>query len=157
MHSSSPSLGEEQLELFGISPQRAPGLAGSTESPEALSETEPPDASGARVLSRIRDTQIALQLPQVALNDLEWSDEQLCALREGVLRAHLHLLKDERTTAELRAEIIEWIATPKRKVDDLRREPFSFQACCLAVGVDFEEMRERTLYLVAPDLIERLD
>jgi hypothetical protein len=145
------------MDFFG-----SPSASASTDSPisedeESTEEEQKLTAPGSRVESRTRESQLSLGLPSLPLNQFEWTDPQLCAFRDGVLVAQLRLLNDERTTPRLRAELIAWIAAPKRSAAELKYAPLSFQACCLSAGVDFEEMRERTLYLVAPELIDQLD
>lgn len=155
MHSPCPVADTEQMDFFG-SPS-ASSVSPISEDEESTEEEKKPTAPGSRAESRTRESQLALGLPSLPLNQFEWTDEQLCAFRDGVLVAQLRLLNDERTTPQLRAELIEWIAAPKRSDAELKYAPLSFQACCLSAGVDFEEMRERTLYLIAPELIEQLD
>jgi hypothetical protein len=86
-----------------------------------------------------------------------WTERDCLAIQDGLLVDQLRLLADGRTAPELQAEILAWVAAPKRSLTELRQAPFSFQACCAAAGVDFEEMRERTIQLIAPQLISRLD
>ena len=91
------------------------------------------------------------------MNHFEWDERELCAFRDGVLVSNLAMLNDSRITPKLRNQIVAWIAAPKRSNEDLKTDPLSFQACCLSAGVDFEEMREQTLLIVAPDLISHLE
>lgn len=86
-----------------------------------------------------------------------WTEQECLAMMEGLLIDQLRLLADGRTAPEARAEIIAWVAEPKRKLATLKHAPFSFQACCAAAGVDFEEMRERTIRMFAPHLVASLD
>lgn len=157
MHSPCPFADKEQLDFFSSPPMPASGCSQASEPEEPTNGQEKPAAPGSRTASRIREPQLSLGLPALPLNPFEWTDQQLCALRDGVLVAQLRLLGDERTTPQLRADLIAWIAAPKRREAELRYAPLSFQACCLSAGVDFEEMRERTLYLFAPELIDQLD
>jgi hypothetical protein len=157
MHSPCPVADTEQMDFFGsLSPSASSALPNS-EDEESAVEGKKLSAPGERVESRTREPQLSLGLPSLPLNQFEWTDQQLCAFRDGVLVAQLRLLNDERTTPQLRAELIEWIAAPKRNEVELRTAPLSFQACCLSAGVDFEEMRERTLFLVAQQLRKKLD
>lgn len=103
--------------------------------------------------SRLDERQLAL----VPLNNLKLSDQGRYALLEGLLIHELRALDDQRTTPELREDLIAWVAAPKRTREALQEAPFSFQACCLAAGVDFEEMRERTLFMFAPHLVDQVD
>lgn len=141
-----------QLDFFGPPPVPA---AARAEAGGPVSEE--PAAPPTRTAPSAREAQLSLGLAAQALNQFEWTDQQIDAFRDGVLVAQLHLLNDERTTPQLRAELITWIAAPKRNPVELKHAPLSFQACCLSAGVDFEEMRERTLYVVAPGLIDQLD
>lgn len=117
------------------------------------------EARNAELLAELRkhdvvpppDSQLWLTL------DAEWTDQEIVCLQDGMLVDQLRLLADERTTVELREDLIAWIAAPRRSLNALKAVPFSFQACCAAAGVDFEEMRERTLAMFAPDLIDQLD
>lgn len=157
MHSPCPLADREQLDFFSSPPTPASGCSQSSEPQAPTDGQEKPAAPGSRTASRVREPQLSLGLPALPLNQFEWTDQQLCALRDGVLVAQLRLLGDERTTPALRADLIAWIAAPKRREAELKKAPLSFQACCLSAGVDFEEMRERTLYLFAPELIDQLD
>lgn len=157
MHSPCPVADTEQMDFFGSPSPSASTASPISEDEESTEGEQKLTAPGSRVESRTRESQLSLGLPSLPLNQFEWTDQQLCAFRDGVLVAQLHLLNDERTTPRLRAELIAWIAAPKRSVAELKSAPLSFQACCLSAGVDFEEMRERTLYLVAPELIDQLD
>ncbi|MGH8239601.1 MAG: hypothetical protein ACREXP_21675 [Steroidobacteraceae bacterium] len=121
------------------------------------SDTESPVEGDARIFQSPRASQLALRLPRLPLNEFEWDEQQLCAFRDGVLVSNLAMLNDSRITPELRDEIIAWIAAPMRSNADLKTDPLSFQACCVSAGMDFEEMREQTLLIVAPELIPHLD
>lgn len=157
MHSRCPFADKEQFDFFD-SPSLPSSNASQSCEPEASTDEDgKPSVPGSRTVARVREAQLSLGLPALALNQYEWSDQQMCAFRDGVLVAQLRLLGDERTTPGLRADLIAWIAAPKRRESQLRYAPLSFQACCLSAGVDFEEMRERTLYLFAPALIDQLD
>lgn len=157
MQSTCPLADREQLDFFGVSPTLG---ADDTESIER-EETANPKETSATLSSRVDRTsdapQLALGLPSRPLNDYTWSEEERYAFLDGMLVDQLRLLADERTTAELRADLIAWIAAPKRNLEALKRAPFSFQACCAAAGVDWEEMREGTLLIFAPELIDQLD
>lgn len=157
MRSPCPFADREQLDFFGSPSMLASGSSRSSEPEAPTDQEEPADDPDSRTASSVREAQLSLGLPALPLNQFEWSDQQMCALRDGVLVAHLRLLGDERTTPALRADLIAWIAAPKRHEAELQYAPLSFQACCLSAGVDFEEMRERTLYLFAPELIDQLD
>lgn len=147
-----------QLDLFG-SPEKvteACGVVHHFESQRAVpsgnvatSAIVEPDEAQEELTPH--ESQLWMQL------DEAWTDEEILALQDGMLVDQLRLLADERTTAALRADLIAWIAAPMRNLEQLKHAPFSFQACCAACGVDFEEMRERTLAMFAPHLIDALD
>lgn len=91
-------------------------------------------------------------LPEV----FTWKDRDCLAMLDGLLVDQLRLLADGRTAPEVHAEIIAWVAEPKRSLGALKNAPFSFQACCAGAGVDFEEMQELTLRMFAPHLVAHL-
>ncbi|MBL8269557.1 hypothetical protein [Steroidobacter sp.] len=174
MHTFCPE-GQAQMDFFGVSPPPAPDDIESI-SDDALdpledlavddidlidgddAEEDAPKATARRdVPEGTAPPQIALGLESLPLNHYEWSDEECCHFLDAMLVNQLRLLNDERTTPELRADLIAWIAAPKRSLSELKKAPCSFQACCAAAGVDFEEMRERTLAMFAPELIDQLD
>ena len=157
MHSPCPAGVEEQMDFFGTPQTCALPSTTSELSDTAGSETETTAMTGARVLESLRAPQLALRLPRLPLNHFEWDERELCAFRDGVLVSNLAMLNDSRITPKLRNQIVAWIAAPKRSNEDLKTDPLSFQACCLSAGVDFEEMREQTLLIVAPDLISHLE
>lgn len=64
-----------------------------------------------------------------------WSVEDIATLREALLRDALQTILDGRASATTRDELWHWMSS-----DEL--EPFSFRACCQAVEVHWEEMRE---------------
>lgn len=64
---------------------------------------------------------------------ITWSEEDQDALREVVLLEALDSILDGRNGEKGKKELWDWIYT-----DD---GPFSFDACCKAVGVDPHEMR----------------
>jgi len=88
---------------------------------------------------------------------IEWTDEDCVAMLDGFLIDQLQLLGDGRAGPDLHAEILAWVAQPKRSLAALKDAPFSFQACCLAAGVDFEQMRECVLQMFAPQLLKEMD
>lgn len=146
---SSPPEDHGQLDFFGVSAaSREPCARDATECPHASQVTanEDPDSP------LDRSSQLSW-LP----DPFTWTDEDCFAMLEGYLIDQLRLLGDGRASRELREEIIAWVAAPKRPLAALRHAPFSFQACCAAAAVDFEEMRERALQMFAPELLAHLD
>ena len=174
MHTFCPE-GQAQMDLFGVSPASAPNdtesISDVTLDPLDISflddielihgddaeEDAPKATARGDAPNGTPPPQIALGLESLPLNHYEWSDEECCHFLDAMLVHQLHLLNDERTTPELRDDLIAWIAAPKRSLSELKQAPCSFQACCAAAGVDFEEMRERTLAMFAPELIDQLD
>ena len=140
-----------QMDFFGVSSPTSSDAGDRLRTDthaEAISAPTPLSKA-----TRLSERQLAL----VPLNDLKWSDQGRYALLEGLLIHELRALADQRTTPELRADLIDWVSAPKRTREELQEAPFSFQACCLAAGVDFEEMRERTLFMFAPHLVDQVD
>jgi hypothetical protein len=156
MHSVCP-VDQAQMDFFGVSSVSATDDRESIDRQDAANAKETSAHPSERVDPDTRKPQLALGLPSHPLNEYAWSEQECCAFLDAMLMDQLRLLADERTTAELRADLIAWIAAPKRNLEALKLAPFSFQACCAAAGVDFEEMRERTLAMFAPELIDQLD
>jgi hypothetical protein len=152
-----PSVDQGQMDLFGVSLVPVPAETESIGRNDTTHVKQTSAHPSERVSPETRLLQLPLGLPAQALNDYSWSPEECVALLDAMLCDQLRLLADERTTAEMRADLIAWVAAPKMKVAELRNAPFSFQMCCAAAGVDFEEMRERTLEMFAPALLDQLD
>lgn len=93
--------------------------------------------------------QLELGLPAMPLNDVVWSEDEIYQLLDRFLVDQLRLLNDDRTSATLREEIIEWVAAPIVGREEAHAHPFCFQACCDVYGADAEEMQERILRIVA--------
>ena len=153
----------EQMDIFGGSYVPLPDETISPAQSDVTSPKKPSallanrrDLDSPRHKSQLRFL-LQTQTRPRPLNTYSWSAADCEAVLEGMLRHQLHLLNDERTTPDLRAELIEWVAAPKQSWEELKRSPFAFQVCCLAVGVDFEAMREHVLSIVAPELLENLD
>lgn len=178
MHSPCPVADTEQLDFFGtllsrttdastINEEGAPSCVRlKSAAPElqlrpSIPETPPTYGLADILLTAFEDedgeSQLSLGLPALPLNDFQWSEREIFAVLDGLLCSALHLLKDERTTPSLRARLIAWVAAPALSKAQLRGAPTSFQACCLSAGLDFEEMREQTLQIVAPQLLQQLD
>jgi hypothetical protein len=64
-----------------------------------------------------------------------WSDEAVQALRKGILIRAIEALGNSRLGTQARYELLDWIGR-----DDMA--PFSFEACCLAEGVDADALRD---------------
>jgi hypothetical protein len=73
-----------------------------------------------------------------------WTDLDVDTLREGLL-LRLRWLRDRRVSPQLKQRLLEWLSVPFRPLSEIKHDPFSFQACCLALRVDPEGMRERVL------------
>ena len=74
----------------------------------------------------------------------QWTEEEVYHLHEEVLKRTVHVLDDQRTSANTKQSIMEWIALDEDK-------PFSFKTCAIVSGCDPEELRERIV-----DLVRRL-
>jgi hypothetical protein len=82
------------------------------------------------------------QLPlECAELELEWSEEDIAKLREGILIEALRDALDNRVTPERRATTWKWIDS-----DDIG--PFSFRVCAEAAGHDHLRLRE-TIHAMA--------
>ena len=64
-----------------------------------------------------------------------WTDDDVGALREGILREACHVLLDNRAGLSTRRDRWKWI-------NDDSWTPFSFRACAAACDVSYEELRE---------------
>ena len=148
---------QAQMDFFDVSSVHAEADRESIDRNDAPNAKETSAQPSEQVAPETCKPQLSLGLPSQPLNEFAWSEQECCAFLDGMLVDQLRLLADERTTAELRADLISWIAAPMRNLEELKLAPFSFQACCTATGVDFEEMRERTLAMFAPELIDQLD
>lgn len=162
MHSPAPTTADDQqMGLFvsvspepTVSPTRATEYRGERRR-KVLNATE------TRTLAP-RALQLGLEMPRgrmrrpQPLNDYEWDDQELHAFREGVLFCRLRLLADQRASLEEREDVLDWITEPKKTPEELKFFPVSFQACCLAVPVNFEEMRDLTLEHFAPERLSAL-
>ena len=76
-------------------------------------------------------------------NQYAWTDQEILALREGVLIDRLRTLLDLRNGLATRREAWEWLNS-----DDV--EPFSFRICVEACSdlVDYVEVRDQLIDLV---------
>lgn len=69
-----------------------------------------------------------------------WIEDDILRLHGLLLEKSLHDLFDSRASAVTRAEILEWIFSPRGN-----SKPFSYCACCRLFGLDPEEIRDRVL------------
>ncbi len=72
--------------------------------------------------------------------DIEWTKDDIIRLHGHLLEKSLHDLFDLRVSAATRADILEWMLSPKD-----RSNAFSYLACCRLFGINPEEIRERVL------------
>ena len=70
----------------------------------------------------------------------KWSDDDLVRLHGHLLEKSLRDLFDARVSAATRAEILEWMRSPRD-----RWSAFSYLACCAVFGFDPPVIRERVL------------
>jgi len=98
------------------------------------------------------DTDTVLRGNEIRKDREVISEEETASIHENILIQSLHLLQDGRTLPKTKLEIIDWIAAPILPANELRNDPFSFQACCLCAGVDTEEMRDQILINIVPKL-----
>lgn len=69
-----------------------------------------------------------------------WTEDDIIRLHGHLLEKSLHDLFDLRVSAATRADILEWMLSPKD-----RSNAFSYLACCRLFGIDPEEILERVL------------
>lgn len=86
----------------------------------------------------------------VSLNDL--SEDQMVSMHERLFMHSMHLLRDARTKASTKIDVLDWVAAPLVEGPDIALTPFSFQACAICMGVDPESLREQILRTIAPKL-----
>ena len=73
-------------------------------------------------------------------SDPKWTDDDIIRLHGLLLEKSLHDLFDLRVSAATRADILEWMLSPKD-----RSNAFSYLACCRLFGINPEEIQERVL------------
>jgi hypothetical protein len=135
------------------------------------------EAGAIRALSRARSArpQFSLFLPDEAsdlekraapvlrLTELEafdallefrgaWTPRDIDILREGLLR-RLRWLRDRRVGKSNKQRLLEWLSVPFRAKTEVPCDPFSFQACCIALKVDPLDMKELVLTMCGLDEI----
>lgn len=66
---------------------------------------------------------------------LAWSDTDVQTLRFGLLVDAIKSLRDPRVGANTRSDLLDWIAS-----DEMT--PFSFRVCCIAEGLDPDDLRD---------------
>lgn len=81
-------------------------------------------------------------------NDVEWSDEEILVLMEGLL-TQTRLLASTRLAEAERQVIRDWLEEPLRGYG-CNPWPFSFQGVCEALGVDPWVMQQAILEQAAP-------
>ena len=101
--------------------------------------------------TELGDGQMSFDLPAQPLNNVTWSENGLVAMLDGMLHSQLRQFLDSRLSPAARQELIDWIAAPLLPDRQAIKQPFSFQCCCYAAGVEPEEMQRLTLRRVAPD------
>ncbi len=87
--------------------------------------------------------ELLLQLPDEIRPDqpVQWTDEEIDRLREGLLKHALQVILDDRNAPSTKQEIRLWMES------DLCH-PFSFRICALEAGVDPDELRASLRYIV---------
>lgn len=91
------------------------------------------------------DSSYQLSLPLVFGTEedrAEWTDEDIRALRESILRDAFTSVSDGRSSEVLRSEIWEWINSDESL-------PFSFSICAIATGADPDKLRSAFRRVVA--------
>lgn len=66
---------------------------------------------------------------------ITWTDDEVCVIREAVLREACHTLLDNRASWETRRDRWKWIMNDEWM-------PFSFRACAAACETHYEDLRE---------------
>jgi hypothetical protein len=72
--------------------------------------------------------------------EARWADDELVRLHGHLLEKSLRDLFDARVSAATRAEILEWMRSPRD-----RWSAFSYLVCCAVFGFDPQDIRERVL------------
>jgi len=117
---------------------------------------QPPSATCKEEETEQFDLDLDLDDLPVALpyNYEPWSDAAIEKLRFCLLNCLGWLEHDQNYfSTEERREWLAWVAAPLRHERELNRTfdgPFSFQACCCAIGKDPEETRDQILEKHAP-------
>lgn len=75
-----------------------------------------------------------------------WTTQDVIKLHDGMLQAMLHRLSDNRVSKAQQQEILHWLSEPLVRDEEALKRPFSYQACCLAAGVDPEDLRLMVIY-----------
>lgn len=70
----------------------------------------------------------------------KWDEDDILRLHGLLLEKSLHDLFDLRVSAATRADILEWLQTPREQSN-----AFSYRACCRLFCLDAEEIRDRVL------------
>jgi len=85
------------------------------------------------------------------------SEEEMISIHEWMFHHWMRLLNDSRTGHETKVEILDWITAPLLPNDEVRKIPFSFQACAVCMGCDPEELRTRLVRDIAPKIAINFD
>jgi hypothetical protein len=88
-------------------------------------------------------------------NSERFTDADIVALHDGVLRLSLRYLEDGRGSKWMHQRVLEWVCKPMvlpRQLTDL----FSLQAMCYVAGLDPEVVQEEALRRFAPERLQAL-
>lgn len=96
--------------------------------------------------------QSSLGFEKIPLNNYDWSEDYQI-MHEQLLTQSLAPCLGGNVSMDYLNEIINWVIAPKFKEDSDLIQPFSFQACCIASGVDSSDMQEQ----IFPQLQSALD
>ena len=72
---------------------------------------------------------------------IEWREEEIASLREGLLRYSLQVILDGRNSRDTKREIWLWVESDSC-------HPFSFSICAVESGVDPDELRASFRHIV---------
>ena len=79
----------------------------------------------------------------------EWTDDDVVTLHEGILIRALRSINDRRCQLESRVESVSWIFSSELVAnDEAVKTPFTFQSCCIALGLDPDILRNRVVLLL---------
>jgi hypothetical protein len=91
--------------------------------------------------------QAAMNLEEVPLNKFNWGESHM-EMHDALLFESLSPCLGKNVSLDFLEEVIEWIIAPLVHEKSGMIKPFSFQACCLACGVDAAEMRDKAFPIV---------
>ena len=72
---------------------------------------------------------------------IEWTEEEIACLREGLLQYSLQVILDGRNSQDTKSEIWLWVESDSC-------HPFSFSVCAVESGVDPDELRASFRHMV---------